>query len=91
MSNEEKLENLQIVNAGLQATLTQRNQRITQLEEQLREARSISKGSREYKIAYKKGWQEAMIEITNDADTAARALGKLAKSAWSAYKQGERE
>lgn len=91
MSNEEKLENLQIVNAGLQATLTQRNQRIAQLEEQLREARSISKGSREYKIAYKKGWQEAMIEITNEADSSARALGKLVKSALGSYRQAERE
>lgn len=89
MKIEDKLENLQIVNAGLQTTLTQRNQRIAQLEEQLVEARSVSQGSREYKQAYKKGWQDAVEALRSEAYNSARALGELAKECWEVFKQGE--
>lgn len=89
MSIEEKLEQIKIVNAGLQATLTQRNLRIAQLEEQLKDARSVSKGTREYKIAYKKGWQEALEAIQSEAHRAARALGVLSKGSWKEYREGE--
>ncbi len=90
MGQEEKLENLQIVNAGLQATLTQRNQRISQLEEQLKEARSVAAGSREFKKAYKSGWQDAINELHSEVDSTARALGKLSKSAFNVYNEGKR-
>ncbi len=91
MNIEEKLENIQIVNAGLQATLTQRNQRIAQLEEQLKDARSVAVGSKEYKKAYKKGWQDAIGELQEEAYRSARELGRLAKGAWGAFKQAESE
>lgn len=89
MKIEDRLENLQIVNAGLQTTLTQRNQRIAQLEEQLVEARSVSRGSREYKQAYKKGWQDAVEALRQEAYNSARALGELAKGCWKVFKEGE--
>lgn len=89
MTIQDRLENLQIVNAGLQATLTQRNQHIAQLQEQLIEARSISKGSREYRKAYKQGWQDAVEALRSEAYRSARSLGELAKGAWQVFKEGE--
>lgn len=91
MSEQTKLETLQIVNAGLQATLTQRNQRIAQLEEELKDARSVAAGSKEFKKAYKSGWQDALHNIHAEIDSTARALGNLSKSALNAYNEERRK
>jgi flagellar biosynthesis/type III secretory pathway protein FliH len=74
----------------LQATLTKRNTRIASLEEQLSEALAGEPNQTAHKNSYKRGWQDAMNELSEATRKMAQELAKLRADAFNIYLKGEK-
>jgi chromosome segregation ATPase len=91
MSNEEKnLESLHVHIEGLQATLTKRNARITQLEAQVSELKLNPESAAQEKKAYKRGWQAAAINLMDAANKMASELREIDNQAFKVWLEGDK-
>lgn len=91
----DKRENLIIHIEGLQRVLQTRNQTIERLEE---ERRAMFEGDmnnpkikKAVKDAYRRGWQECVNTVANEAQTVINALGNLRTRAFQFQQEQERE
>jgi len=88
MNNEERnIEALHIHIEGLQATLTKRNARISELEAKLADPALIE--GQAVRKAYKKGWQDCANELQTATLDAATHLKRIKNKAFELYLQGE--
>lgn len=70
---------------GLQATLTKRNARIAQLEDQLANVNAKHVNQLANSIAYKKGWKDCANQLSTISRETALQLAKVNKEAWRIY------
>ena len=87
---EKDVERLHIHIAGLEATLTKRNQTIEALRAELNAAGQLARDSKAMKAEYKRGWQDACNQLMNATQSAAHALGVVRKDAFEVYLNAER-
>lgn len=91
MTNEEKnLEALHIHIAGLQATLTKRNERIAQLEAKVEELKGNPIVGAAQKKAYKQGWKDCAGHLMNTTHEMANKLREVRKDAFKLYLEGDK-
>jgi uncharacterized protein involved in exopolysaccharide biosynthesis len=91
MTNEEKnLESLHIHIEGLQATLTKRNARITQLEALVAELTANPEAGAKETKAYKAGWKAAASQLQDAAKKMAYELREIDKTAFKIFLEGEK-
>lgn len=74
---------------GLQATLTKRNARIAELEQQYAKANKNILLDKAVKKAYKQGWQACAARLMEITRTTALELSEIRQEAWRAYSEGE--
>lgn len=92
MTNEERnLEQLHIHIAGLQATLTKRNEKIAALEKQIAELRVNPVTSKDLQTAHKRGFADCANLMDATLNEAARQFGKINRTAWKLYLEAARE
>lgn len=87
--DEKNIEHLHIHIEGLQATLTKRNARIAQLEEQVSALKNNPAAAVSKAAAYKQGWKACashMMQVTHDT---ANQLAKVRKEAFKLYLEGD--
>lgn len=90
MSTEDKTERLHIHIAGLEATLSKRNETIRQLREKLDAAENSPLMKQARDVGYKDGWMACASKLMETTRQTAAQLGTVNRSAWSAYLEGER-
>jgi chromosome segregation ATPase len=91
MTNEEKnLESLHIHIEGLQATLTKRNARITQLEAQVSELKLNPESAAKETKAYKAGWKACANHLQDASRKMAYQLRDIDKQAFRIWLEGEK-
>lgn len=91
MTNEEKnLESLHIHIEGLQATLTKRNARITQLEAQVTELKMNPEAGAKETKAYKAGWKAAADHLKSAANKMAYELREIDKASFKVWLEGDK-
>lgn len=81
----EKLERLHIHIAGLEATLTRRNETIARLEAVIEELKVNPITDAEQKKAYRDGWQACATLLMEVTRKTAVELGKVSSDAWRLY------
>lgn len=92
MTNQERnLEQLHIHIAGLQATLTKRNEKIAMLEKQIAELRVNPVTSQDLKNAHKRGFTDCANHLDATINEAARQLGKINRASWKIYLEAAKE
>lgn len=84
-----KKENLIVHIEGLQATITKRNERISQLEAQIAGEGADEREQRALKKAHRQGWQECASHLMETTRQAAFALGQVRKDAFAEYLKSE--
>jgi uncharacterized protein involved in exopolysaccharide biosynthesis len=91
MTNEEKnLESLHIHIEGLQATLTKRNARITQLEAQVSELIANPEAGAKETKAYRAGWKACANQLQDATRKMAYQLREIDKQALKIWLEGEK-
>lgn len=91
MNNEElNRESLIIHIKGLQQTLTERNERIAQLEKQVSQLKLNPVTEAATRKAYKAGWKACAGQMMEVTRTTARALSEVRKEAWELYLKGDK-
>lgn len=87
----EKRDNLIVHIEGLQATLTKRNARIAELEDQLSGNEWMDeRAQKAEERAYKRGWKACASHLMQATTDAANALGSVRRDAWKVYLEAER-
>jgi len=87
-NQEQKIENLYIHIKGLQATLTERNIRIAEMEEDV--ADPNPRQERAIKKAYKDGWRACAEELMSETATMANSLLCLRSKAFESLLKNEK-
>ena len=87
-NQEQKIENLYIHIKGLQATLTERNIRIAEMEEDV--ADPNPRQERAIKKAYKDGWRACAEELMSETATMANSLLCLRSKAFESLLENEK-
>ena len=91
MTNEERnLEALHIHIEGLQATLTKRNARITELTQQVAALKINPVSNAAEKLAYKQGWIACANRLQKITRETAQQLRDVNKAAFTLYLEGEK-
>lgn len=85
-----KRESLIVHIEGLQTTLTKRNARIADLEQQLSEGSTSPAAQRALAQEYKRGWRECAGHLMETTRVAAQALGRVRSDAWEVYLKQEK-
>jgi predicted nucleic acid-binding Zn-ribbon protein len=88
-NQENNLEALHIHIEGLQATLTKRNARITQLEAQVSELKMNPEAGAKETKAYKAGWKACANHLQDAARKMAYELREIDKEAFKIWLEGE--
>lgn len=92
MNNQERnLEKLHIHIAGLEATLTRRNEKIAALEKQIAELRVNPVTNQDLKTAHRQGWAACANHMDKTVREAALELGKISRTAWALYMTASKE
>ncbi|KUM31590.1 hypothetical protein AQ436_00170 [Arthrobacter sp. EpRS66] len=84
MSYQSETERLQVVIAGLETTLTRRNEVITRLEERIKNGEGVN-SDKEYKRGYKAGWKDCaggLMEFTRKANQALEEVNRASFRTW---------
>jgi uncharacterized protein involved in exopolysaccharide biosynthesis len=91
MNNQERnLEALHIHIEGLQATLTKRNTRITQLEAQVSELKMNPAAGAKETAAYKAGWKACADQLKSITRKMAYDLREIDKEAFKIWLEGDK-
>lgn len=90
MSAEDKTERLHIHIAGLEATLTKRNQEIERLRGMLDAEGDSPTVKRARDRGYKEGWKACAGTLMEVTRKTANDLGAVHRSAFEAYLEGDR-
>jgi hypothetical protein len=90
MGVEKDVERLHIHIAGLEATLTKRNNRIAELEAALTAEGQLSRESGAIRREYRRGFQDACNRLMSITASAANALGRVRKDAFDVYLSAEK-
>ena len=91
MNNQEQnIERLHIHIAGLEATLTRRNETIAKLELDNKNLKVNPITDAEYKKAYRNGWQACARHLMEVTRKTAVELGKVSSDAWKLYLNAEK-
>ena len=87
-NQEQKIENLYIHIKGLQATLTERNKQIAELQDKLANPGIIE--GQQIRQSYKAGWRACADKLMSETATATNALTLLRSQAFESLLKNEK-
>jgi len=87
-NQEQKIENLYIHIKGLQATLTERNKQIAELQDKLANPGIIE--GQQIRQSYKAGWRACAEKLMSETATATNALTLLRSQAFESLLKNEK-